>query len=224
MSAVGTRIRIQPEQAQAVRRVAEKAGISESRAVALMIAVADAELADVGGRYTIMAGGVLRVAEAGNQGQAATSKPADKEPKVIRATKARTTPNQRKAATTKPSDQTPKNLRATNQQGGANKRQAATTKSADNTRSPIASVEQDRKAEPLANNAGTDEWADLNDEQRELLRHEAFILNEDREVVLRESAPDGMSQHDWNMLSNTYLPGDDGSMFFSFTWASQQKS
>ena len=224
MSAVGTRIRIQPEQAQAVRRVAEKAGISESRAVALMIAVADAELADVGGRYTIMAGGVLRVAEAGNQGQAATSKPADKTHNVIRATKPRATQDQRQAATTKPSDQTPKTIGAAKQQGGENKRRAATTKSADNTRSPIASVEQDRKAEPPANNAGTDEWADLNDEQRELLLHEAFILNEDCEVVLREAAPDGMSQHDWNMLSNTYLPGDDGSMFFSFTWAGQQKS
>ena len=67
MSVVGIRIRIRPEQAQAVRRIAEEAGVSESRAVALMIAVADAELADVGGRYTIMAGGVLRVAETGNQ-------------------------------------------------------------------------------------------------------------------------------------------------------------
>ena len=81
MSVVGIRIRIRPEQAQAVRRIAEEAGVSESRAVALMIAVADAELADVGGRYTIMAGGVLRVAETGNQRQAATTKPADKTPK-----------------------------------------------------------------------------------------------------------------------------------------------
>ena len=224
MSAVGTRIRIQPDQMQAVRRVAEEAGVSESRAVALMIAVADAELAGVGGRYTIMAGGVLRVAEAGNQGQAATSKPADKIHNVIRATKPRATPDQRQAATTKPSDQTPKTIRAAKQQGGENKGRAATTKSADKAPSPSSAVEQGWETELPANNAGSDEWTDLDDDQRNLLRHEAFILNDDREVVLREAAPDGMSQHDWNMLSNTYLPGDDGSMFFSFTWAGQQKS
>ena len=97
MSAVGTRIRIQPDQMQAVRRVAEEAGVSESRAVALMIAVADAELAGVGGRYTIMARGVLRVAETGNQRQAATTKPADKTPKVIRTTKPWATPDQKQA-------------------------------------------------------------------------------------------------------------------------------
>ena len=224
MSAAGIRVRIQPEQMQAVRRVAEEAGVSESRAVALMIAVADAELAGTGGRYTILAGGVLRVAETGNQRQAATSKPADKTNKVIRATKPRPTPDQRQAATTKPSDQTPKPIRAAKQQGGENKRRAATTKSADKAPSPSTVKEQGWETELPANSAGTGEWADLDDDQRNLLRHEAFILNDDHEVVLREAAPDGMSQHDWNMLSNTYLPGDDGSMFFSFTWAGQQKS
>jgi hypothetical protein len=62
-----------------------------------MIAVADAELTGVGGRYTIMAGGVLRVAETGNQRQAATTKPADKTPKVIRTTKPWATPDQKQA-------------------------------------------------------------------------------------------------------------------------------
>ncbi len=43
-----------------------------------------------------MAGG-LRVAETDNQGQAVTTKPADKTPKVIRTTKPRATPDQRQA-------------------------------------------------------------------------------------------------------------------------------
>ena len=197
MSAAGIRIRIQPEQMQAVRRVAVEAGVSESRAVALMIAIADAELTGVGDKYAVMAGGVLRVAETGNQRPAATTKSTDKSPKAIRATKPQTADDQRQAATTKPADKTP---------------------------AQSAPAKQYQQAALSVNDTGTDEWADLDDDQRDLLRHAAFILNEDREVALREAAPDGMSQYDWNMLSNTYLPGDDGSMFFHFTWTSQEAS
>ena len=224
MSAAGIRIRIQPEQMQAVRRVAVEAGVSESRAVALMIAIADAELTGVGDKYAVMAGGVLRVAETGNQRPAATTKSTDKSPKAIRATKPQTADDQRQAATTKPADKTPKTMRAAKQPTEVKERQVATTKPADKTPAQSAPAKQYQQAALSVNDTGTDEWADLDDDQRDLLRHAAFILNEDREVALREAAPDGMSQYDWNMLSNTYLPGDDGSMFFHFTWTSQEAS